>query len=610
MDASQDDATTVGGSQVLTVHCTLEDKGGGTFNSRKSQREKQLMKEGSSTGQVGEALRVFKLTNGFRDNLFEELFTEPTELQKSLVVPPNDRSSTDIETIKTYLRLFPFLRPLESSDMSELAQAVEYRAVHNRVEQSVYAQNDAAGGVILLLRGGLQGRLETNDSSAGKLVVDDVEPYQAAGYIDSLFSDSLNPIIRELYRDIKQSRDARASAADTIMLEDGSQPAKPESGGPPGMGMGATGAGAGDGPGGLSTRSSFLSHGGTGSGSNLHHSQMPGSPKAAIQEDLEPLPDKLPRPIQAGMFITYSFSHRLTELLIINKDTFSKLLYPIAAAEFKRRVESVEGCAVFKGWQKEDLVRLARMGRVRTYRSGDLILKQGTKPDYLSLIMKGMCKSYKAPNKSTVLSAKLAQANEKAEKHDLKYCYDSKLRNTLSRGQLEVHPKTSERRRRSLMAKSHVTVSEAIRYSLGVEIKLLEKELAKAIEAEELNALEELSMDEAKESVTSKLSEVSTLQWPQLFGESCVIDPESGTSHGTIVADTTLEVLCIHKSQLQTFRIKEDLLDRIKYRSVCYPEDEELLAQKERQEAWELQRVHIVKNLSTPKEEYLEPFYV
>ena len=43
-----------------------------------------------------------------------------------------------------------------------------------------------------------------------------------------------------------------------------------------------------------------------------------------------------------------------------------------------------------------------------------------------------------------------------------------------------------------------MTVSEAMRYSIGVEIKLLERELAKAIEAEKIQALEEPSMDDIK----------------------------------------------------------------------------------------------------------------
>ena len=142
------------------------------------------------------------------------------------------------------------------------------------------------------------------------------------------------------------------------------------------------------------------------------------------------------------MYITYSPATPLCEILLLNKEKFKELLYPQAIAELRKRIDVIEGCGVFRGWSYEDKVRLARMGTGKTYRSGELILKQGVKPDCISLIMKGMCKSYKAPNKSTVLGVKLKEAKEKAEKHDLKYSYDSRQRNTLSRGHLDIHPKT------------------------------------------------------------------------------------------------------------------------------------------------------------------------
>ena len=85
------------------------------------------------------------------------------------------------------------------------------------------------------------------------------------------------------------------------------------------------------------------------------------------------------------------------------------------------------------------------MGQVQVYRSGDLILKQGAKPTYLSLIMKGMCKSYKSPNKSTVLRGKLTSAHEKAARFDLKYVYHHKLRDSLTPGALVPHHKASEK---------------------------------------------------------------------------------------------------------------------------------------------------------------------
>jgi hypothetical protein len=609
-------------SAALTVHCEVEDSGGGSFASRKHQREQSLLKDGGSNMAVmpGDALRVFKLTNGFRNSLFDELFAEPSELQRALVVHPHQRTPTEIATIATTLRLFPFLRPIDEETMKELASLVEYRAVHNRVGQNLYAQNMASDGVVFLLRGGLQGRLE-GDSGGSRLIVSEIEPYNCTGYVDILFADRLHPMVREVYNMIREDRENRSKLADTLLIDD--QPPVKDNGkhghghhvntsmhgglahgntmntintantGRTSIMTKATGLGSPDGRHGPTSATGAATHG----------------PHNSYLSENDPLPDNLPRPLQEGMFVTYGVTHQLTEVLMINRETFERLLLPLAEEEFRKRIDTVRGCSVFSDWTMEDKVRLARMGTVRTYHSGDLVLKQGTKPECLCLIVKGMCKSYKAPNKSTVLGAKLAQAKEKAEKHDLKYSYDSKLRNSLSKGSLELHPKMNEKRRRSLMAKTHVTVSEALRYSLGVEIKLLEKDLAKALEAEQ-KGMEELSMDEVKESITDKLSEVSTLQWPQLFGEACVLDPDNGTSHGTIVADTTLVALCIHKSQIQTFRVKEDLLEKLKYRSVSYPEDEELLMQKERKDAWELHRQVIVKNLSTPKEEYLEPFYV
>ena len=46
------------------------------------------------------------------------------------------------------------------------------------------------------------------------------------------------------------------------------------------------------------------------------------------------------------------------------------------------------------------------------------------------------------------------------------------------------------------------------------------------------------------------------------------------------------------------------------YHYYRYPEDEELLRDKEAKEQWEVRRQAIVKDLNGPKEEYLEPFYV
>jgi hypothetical protein len=85
---------------------------------------------------------------------------------------------------------------------------------------------------------------------------------------------------------------------------------------------------------------------------------------------------------------------------------------------------------------------------------------------------------------------------------------------------------------------------------------------------------------------TSKLCEIATLQWPMLFGEACVIDPDGGLSRGTIVADTTCDIFVIHKSQMQTFHIEKDFIDNIQQKSVSYPDDTVLVASLAKKEGW------------------------
>ena len=553
---------------VRKVHCPVMDRGGGTFKSLKLQRERALEQCGEHNGMPGEALKTFKLTNGFQDDLFEGLFTQPSSLQASLIVEPHVRSDEQIETIASKLRLFPFLMTCNDGIVKELARCVEYRALSNR--DNIFTQNRPADGVCFILRGNVQGRLEGLEVSGGsKMLVCDMGMHDTIGHIDMLF-DNPKGIVKDLCREIEGAKSKLMSAAEEALPED-----------------------MRDGP---------DKDKGKGKDGGLEEEELDGDDDESI------LPEDCPRAVQNRMFVTYTMT-TLCEMLICSKNDYERLLHPIAYAEFQRRIEIVEACGVFKDWAKEEKIRLARMATVQVFHSGEMILKQGTIPNYAYLIMKGMCKSYKSPNKSTVLNVKLGEAQDKAARHDLKYTYHHKLRGSLSKGTLQIHPKSKDKKR--LAGRTHVTVSEALRYSLGIEIKHLKRELAKAIEQEQRELEEEPSMDDIRESLTSKLSEVSTLQWPMLFGESVILDPtQLGTSRGTIVADTTLEVLCIHKSQLQTFRIRGNLLERLTHRSVQYPEDEELLEEKERKDAWEIKRQEIVRTLSTPKEEYLEPFYV
>jgi hypothetical protein len=92
-------------------------------------------------------------------------------------------------------------------------------------------------------------------------------------------------------------------------------------------------------------------------------------------------------------------------------------------------------------------------------------------------------------------------------------------------------------------------------------------------------------------------SSIATLSWPQVFGESCVLDPVNGVSRGAIVADTECELLLIHKTQMQTFRVSSTMLDRLKVRSVLYPDDQYLLDKMEEQGHWMHYRESVMKKI-------------
>ncbi len=62
----------------------------------------------------------------------------------------------------------------------------------------------------------------------------------------------------------------------------------------------------------------------------------------------------------------------------------------------------------------------------------------------------------------------------------------------------------------------------------------------------------------------TKVAEIATLQWPMIFGEACILDPESGSSRGTITADTLCDVFVLHKTQIQTFPVDDRFLEKVK----------------------------------------------
>ena len=136
------------------------------------------------------------------------------------------------------------------------------------------------------------------------------------------------------------------------------------------------------------------------------------------------------RALAPEMFLSYTMTTPC-EMLVIGDEQFEQFLRPIAVEEFTKSLHALNACGVFDSWSVEDRIRLARMGHVRTYKSGELMMKQGEKPNHFCVILRGMSRAYKQPKEKEIFMTKLAALKQKALQFDTKYVYHHKLRNTL-----------------------------------------------------------------------------------------------------------------------------------------------------------------------------------
>ena len=215
--------------------------------------------------------------------------------------------------------------------------------------------------------------------------------------------------------------------------------------------------------------------------------------------------------------------------------------------------------------------------------------------------MKGMCKAYKKPHRGEIYLRHLNILKAKAERHDLKYTYHHKMRHVLSKPHnLNFKNKQKNSNSSINIHSPHLTDTEYNRYLLAQEINKYEILLQKAQAEDSKNHCDDSTVSTVTPSEENQ-SEVATLQWPMLFGEVSVLEPEAGVSQGTIIADTACDVFMIHKIQMQTFHVDENLLEKIQIRSVKYPNDVDLSGIIEQKKEWKKYRASCLAEIRTTK---------
>ena len=308
------------------------------------------------------------------------------------------------------------------------------------------------------------------------------------------------------------------------------------------------------------------------------------------------------RCFQPNIFATYEIE-AMSEVLLIPRNIFDKVIAVNIVEDMKKRLDIIIASRLFSNWTMHDIIRLARMGQVKSFKSGDVILEQATQPSYLYLIMKGMCKAYKKPHRGEIYLRHLNILKAKAERYDVKYTYHHKMRHVLKKPEhVNLKHKQKNHPESNINIHSpHLTDTEYSRYLLAQEIQKYEILLHKAQLEDAKHNCDDSTVTTVTPSEDNQ-SEIATLQWPMLFGEISVLEPEAGVSQGTITADTACDVFMIHKIQMQTFHVDERFLERIKIRSVKYPNDVDLTGIIEQRKEWKKYRSSCL--LDIPKQKW------
>jgi len=511
-------------------------------NSNVTKANKLLLKSSTGNEESGDgvsALKQFKLKQGYKADLFETLCIKPSQLQLSLAAAPMVRKAHQLDLICSCLRLAPFFQGLSNSDVSKLASCVEYRAV--AVSGKFMKQDKSVEGVCILLKGDVKVFMEASNVMAQDVQVGTVRNYDMFGHIDAIFRGD-SQLVDTLRSQCVESENAVGNADDNVHGENSNENENSD----------------------------------------------------AVVEF---------RPLQPYLFNTYK-STGICEILLFDLKCFDDIIRPQAEKELNTRLEIIGSCGLFKSWPHKDQIRLARMGQVRTYKTGEVLVEQGHVPDYFYFIIKGMCKAFKRPNRVEIYSRILSDLKEKAHNHDVYFAYHHKLRKNFTSAKVSAEEQSylSYIMKKMETTPEHITDSEVSRYKLSLEIHSYENLLHKAQAADLKDALEQDSLDSLNNE-TDKMAEIATLNWPMFFGEACVLDPSDGKCRGTIIADTTVELFCVHKLQLQTFLIDQQFLDHVRRKSIRYPDDKELVAKLDREKIWMKYREEVLKEI--PKNRWL-----
>lgn len=520
----------------------------------KQIHEANNRKNGDKDDTSAALLERYKHANGIENDVYASLFVRLSSIQESLLTPPSLRNFDHLKEIAACLRTFPVLSAMIEPLLNDLASVIEYRTVATNTV--IYQQNEGVNGVLLVMNGQLQLRMDTGQQTT---TISTLQSSHMHGMLDTLFYKSSqlahsphNLFVQKLYKqcltssfgDLKLDHEEAEEAEEAD--ENGDVDAANVEKSVPDL-----------------------------QGLNLEHAA-------------------LPRALKPASFVSCRAT-KPTELMVIRHADFERFLRDAYEKDFYERLNLIRASGIFdkNHFTPFDQIRLVRMSVLKSFAQGSTILAQGEKPEFLYFVMKGLCKVKKSPDATENLILRLEKLKSAISAHDAKYVFHHKLR-----GEITL---ASEDYCRAQPSETYLTAAEESRDAMRLEVAKLEAQIIRE-KAEETKRLEEEEEKRRLGRPTENNSvDIATIKWPQIFGEACLLQRDSGGSLGTVIAETLCQVLCIHYLQLETFKIEDYILERVRLRAVVYPPDEQLLEMIRKTKEWKLYKEQIISQIPQDK---------
>ena len=239
------------------------------------------------------------------------------------------------------------------------------------------------------------------------------------------------------------------------------------------------------------------------------------------------------------------------------KDDFDRHFRTVCNQRQKEKFQILKRSKIFKGWTVDAIVRLSRMARAVVLPRLEKPVKQGQKCESMYFISKGICKVFKFPDRVSQLRREKEELQKQLDFSRTRYSYHRSMREPQKggKGKRMLAGEVAKATQRIdggegvWVPHDHVTLGEKAQMELERNIRACERRIEKFRREEE-------GIEEKEEK------ELFVLVAPSFFGAESVTDPESGEAFGTVMTDTVVHCLVVHKLMIQAFDIGQEFLDK------------------------------------------------